>query len=78
MMSGKALAPLRLIAPGGGGRVGFAAARRPRAEERLQNNDGELPIPPRRRACCPAAGKPSSQRDYPLHRGHFWQTALAH
>ena len=55
-MSGKALAPLRLIAPGGVGRVGFAAARRPRAEERLQNNDGEIPIPPWRRACCPAAG----------------------
>ena len=64
MMSGKALAPLRLIAPGGVGRVGFAAARRPRAEERLQNNDGEIPIPPWRRACCPAAGKRSGQRGH--------------
>ena len=45
-MSGYALTPLRLFAPSGGGRVGFAAARRPRAEERLQNNDGENPIPP--------------------------------
>ena len=63
------LSPLVPYHPQGGGRVGFAAARRPRAEERLQNNDGEIPIPPWRRACCPAAGKPSGRRDDQFHRG---------
>ena len=76
--SGYALAPLRLFAPSGGGCVGFAAARRPRAKERLQNNDGVIPISPWRRACCPAAGIPPVQRDHPFHRGYFWQTAAVH
>jgi hypothetical protein len=75
---GYALAPLRLITPGGGGRIGFAAARRPRAEERLQNNDGEVPIPPWRRACCPAAGNRSGHRGHPFHRVYFWQPTTAH
>ena len=43
--SGSALAPLRLITPSGGGRIGFAA-RRPRAEERLQNSGRGVPLNP--------------------------------
>ena len=66
-----ALAPLAPFRPRGGGRVGFAAARRPRAEERLQNNAGETPDPLGSRACCPAAGNHPGPRDHPFNRGDF-------
>ena len=64
-----ALAPLRLSPPVGAGTLVLPCCR-PRAEERLQNNDGEIPIPPWRRACCPAAGEYSGHRDQPFKPAH--------
>ena len=52
-----ALAPVAPFHPQWGWARWFCGGARPRAEERLQNNDGEIPIPPWRRACCPAAGR---------------------
>ena len=76
--SGSSLSPRCAFSPPRGRARRFCGGARPRAEERLQNNDGEIPIPPWRRACCPAAGNRSGQRGHPFHRNYFWQPATAH
>jgi hypothetical protein len=49
MMSGKALAPLRLFAPGGGGRVGLLGAPAFARERPRKLRKGDTPLPPRAR-----------------------------
>ena len=70
MFSGSSLSPPCAFSPPRGRARRFCGGARPRAEERLQNNDGEIPIPPWETRVLSGCRKKSGQRDHPFKPAH--------